>query len=87
MKIVELKNKHIAAWQRELRKAKPEDIAHVGELPDAMFSEIAVQCAFNAGWLEDVTQEQIDGLTFKQAQAWALDIWKAYNAAREVDPN
>ena len=43
--------------------------------------------ALAAGWLNGATAEQVDDLTYKQAEALALDVWKAYSEARAVDPN
>lgn len=89
MQIIPLKNRHIAALQRELRAAKAANLgtANLAELPDAMFNDIAIQAAFKAGWFGETTEAEIDDLTFQQAEALALEVWTAYNEARTVDPN
>jgi len=87
MKIVELKNRHIAAWQREIRAMKPGDVNNIAQLPAAWFYEITIQAAFNAGWMVEVTQEQVSDLTFKESEKWATELLAAYNATQDVDPN
>lgn len=87
MKIVDLRNKHIAGFQRELRAARPGDVDNIAQLPDAMFYEIANRAAFNAGWFGEATEQELDDLTYRQAEKLATEIWTAYNEARTVDPN
>lgn len=88
MDIVALKNKHLSRWVRELRERKPDDVDNIGQLPDVMFYEISIDAALAAGWFgPDVTQEQVDELTYAEAQALSGVIWEAHGKARGVDPN
>ena len=87
MKIVELKNKHVAAWQREIKAARPGDVENIAQLPNAWFYDITIRAAFKAGWMPDATEDQIDDLTFKQAEKLATELLQAYSATQAVDPN
>jgi len=87
MKIVELKNKHVAAWQRAIKAAKPGDVENIAQLPNAWFYEITIRAAYDAGWFADATEQQLEELTFKQSEKLATEVLQAYSATQAVDPN
>ena len=87
MAIVPLKNKHLSAFTRAIRALKPADIENVAQLPDAEFYDVACHAALQAGWLNGMTAEAVEELSYAEAAALATEIWQAWQEARAVDPN
>jgi len=88
IELVDLTNKKLANWVRAVQESRPEGVTDISSLPDVVFYDITVTCAYESGWfVTGVTREQVEALTVKEAEALALACWKAHNKARHIDPN
>jgi hypothetical protein len=86
--ITDLRQRHLSAWTREIRNLKPEEMKSVAELPEVEFDEVTVKAAIKAGWFSDVDNpDKVDDMRGGDVNKLASEIWKAFNAARRIDPN
>lgn len=89
MKLIgDLRQRHLSSWTKALRELKPADIDKITDLPEIEFDEASVKAAVMAGWFSDETDpESVGDLKNPEVSQLAADVWKAFNKARQPDPN
>jgi hypothetical protein len=84
----DLRQRHLTAWTRALREFKPADVENIQNLPEIEFDDVSVKAAIKAGWFEDATDPAtVDDMKAGEVNKLSGAIWKAFNAARRIDPN
>ena len=89
MKIIsDLKQRHLVAWTKEIRKQKPDDVENITQLPEIEFDDIGVKAAIVAGWFDGVNDpDVVDEMKGGEVSKLSAEVWKAFREARQIDPN
>lgn len=66
-KVVDLRQRHLVAWNIEIKRLQPEEWEERTELPMAVYIDVFIKACIRAGWLEGVTEDDVDDMTYAQA--------------------
>lgn len=81
--LIELKQKHMEAYARNIRALKPSDVGSVFDLSGIEYRGILVRAAIQAGWFEDVDPDtDVGEMTHKATEDLYADIVAATTAAQ-----
>lgn len=66
-KVVDLRQKHLVAWQKHIKRLQPEEWEERGELPLIVYIDVFVKACIMAEMVEGVTVEDVDNMTYAEA--------------------